>query len=255
MIQQLFCVVLSTDPCIPWAAQGCSPESPCFEANSWEGQRHSGPESEHPNWGVCRPHVFHREPEQTGVLYGSRKHWLLKLPPFWCILSLFELERNDCNSFHFCLFLEVLQGWTKTCADEGLRYVEAWIVGMFYIKQMCVLPPPLSLVCGVWRLRNIHISTPFFATVHIQLCICSSVIWKFSCFAMGFLSSSSPQSFFQKLSPKPLCSLEIHWCVGHICQFSFRALYWISPDRVLIRIRFLCVFAYVETFVSHTYFF
>lgn len=165
-IQQLFCV-LSTDPYIPWAAQGCSSESPCFEASSWEGQRHSGPESEHRNWGVCRPHVFHREPEQTGVLYGSRKRWLLKLPPFWCILSLFELERNGCNSFLFCLLLEVLQGWTKTCADEGLRYVEAWSVRMFYITQVCVLPP-LYHQCVVsegWEISTFqHHSLPLFTS-------------------------------------------------------------------------------------------
>lgn len=38
-------------------------------------------------------------------------------------------------------FLEVLQGLTKTCADEGLRYVEAWILRIIYITEVCVLPP------------------------------------------------------------------------------------------------------------------
>lgn len=142
-------------------------------------------------------------------------------------------------------FLELLQSWTKTCADEG--FPVCWSLesqDVLYSRSVCSCSPLLP-VC-VWRLRkrlrNLLISTPFFTAVLMQLCICSSVIWKFISFAMGFLSSSSPQSFFQRLRPKPLCSLETHWCVGHTCQFSFRVLYWISPDHLLIRIWFfVCV--------------
>lgn len=68
---------MSADREISRAAQGRSAESPRHEASSWEGQRRPGPESGHPNRGLRGPHVFPREPEQTGILHGPRKHWLL----------------------------------------------------------------------------------------------------------------------------------------------------------------------------------
>lgn len=107
---------LSTDPEIPWAAEGHDPEIPCFEAGPWEGQRRPGPESGRPDWGVRGPHVFHREPEQTGILYGSRKHRLLKLR---------ELERNVSDWCRLCL------GSLKFYKDSGWRF----------ITDVCVLPP------------------------------------------------------------------------------------------------------------------
>lgn len=72
-------LLLFTDPELSRSAQRCSAEKPRQEAGSWEGQRRPAPEPEHPNRGLRWPHVFPREPEQTGIQHGSRKHWLLTL--------------------------------------------------------------------------------------------------------------------------------------------------------------------------------
>lgn len=86
---------MSADPELSRAAQGRGAESPRHEAGSREGQRRPGPESARAHRGLRGPHVFPREPEQTGILHGSRKPWLLTLLHFYN--SFVDVQIVCCN--------------------------------------------------------------------------------------------------------------------------------------------------------------
>lgn len=70
--------------------------------------------------------------------------------------------------------LKQYKDWPKIVPYPGLRlcHIEASILRMFCMrfKQLCDLPHCLLPVCGVWVLRNIHISTPLFTGWRIPRC-------------------------------------------------------------------------------------
>ena len=162
-----------TDREVSWATEGCGTEIPCLEAGSREGQRRPHPESGDPNRRLHGPHVFLGQREQTGILHGSRKHWLLIVLHFTASVAV-----SDCRYFICLAFM-----WFHVCFQRFVR-TEVCVICKLGFSGCCVGALEVCIIASVPS-ESSEISTFRHGSslddgspaAFKQLWICSAVIW------------------------------------------------------------------------------